>query len=80
MDQPIDVDRFGRLERHGARVRSENRAFEYYERLARVKRHLEQNITEPFTAEAAARVAGLNPTYFSSFFREKVIEVGIEFG
>ncbi len=44
-------------------------AFQYYERLARVKRHLEDNISSPFSIETAGIVANLSAKYFSAFFR-----------
>lgn len=47
-------------------------AFRYYRRLARVRAHLEAHIDEPFPLASAADVAGLNPKYFSTFFRSKV--------
>jgi transcriptional regulator GlxA family with amidase domain len=46
-------------------------AFKYYERLARVKRYLEDNISEPFSIETAARIACLSEKYFSTFFHRK---------
>lgn len=46
-------------------------AFEYYDRLARVRRHLEEHLSEAFPVETAARIACLSPNYFSAFFRTK---------
>jgi two-component system response regulator YesN len=48
------------------------RAFDYYPRLRRVRDHLVQHISEPLSTTAAARIACLNASYFSSFFRSKV--------
>ena len=50
---------------------TDRRAFEYYTRLARVKRHLEEHISEPFPVERAAEVACLSRKYFSTFFHRK---------
>jgi len=47
---------------------SRKNAFEYYQRLAKVRRQLEDNISEPYSIEAAARVANLSPKYFSAYF------------
>ncbi len=40
-------------------------------RLGRVKRFVEQHYAEPLPLETAARIAGLEKTYFSTFFRQK---------
>ena len=53
------------------------KAFDYYRRLGRVKIYLECNISEDFPVVAAARIAGLNSKYFSTFFHSKV---GVRFG
>ena len=47
-------------------------AFRYYSRLRRVQEHLEANISESLSLTQAAAIAGLNPKYFSGFFRDKV--------
>jgi len=47
------------------------RAFSYYQRLQRVQHFVESHITEPIRLEDAARVASLEPKYFSKFFKEK---------
>ena len=47
-------------------------AFVYYPALRRVREHLEQNLERPFSVVQAARIAGLNVNYFSSYFRRKV--------
>lgn len=47
-------------------------AFEYYARLARLLRYCEAHYAEPLSLERAARVVGLEPTYFSSYFHDKV--------
>ncbi len=48
-----------------------NLAFTYYRRLARVRCFVEKNYTEPVTLEDAAAIAGLEPKYFSAYFRKK---------
>ena len=47
-------------------------SFEYYARLTRVKKHVEQNYAEVISLEKAAEIAATEKTYFSTFFREKV--------
>ncbi len=47
-------------------------AFQYYSRLTRVKKHVEQYYTEEISLENAAQIAAPEKTYFSKFFREKV--------
>ncbi len=47
-------------------------SFEYYARLGRVKKHVEQYYTEEISLENAAQIAATEKTYFSTFFREKV--------
>ncbi len=51
-------------------------AFEYYRPLVRVKRFIEANYGEEISLLEAARVAALERSYFSTFFRKKV---GINF-
>lgn len=46
-------------------------AFDYYSRLERLKRFVDEHYTEDLPLSAAARVAGLEQTYFSKFFHEK---------
>lgn len=53
---------------HGTR---EEAAFVYYHRLRRVKEHVEQALADDISLESAARVAGLEAKYFSSYFRRK---------
>ncbi len=48
-----------------------HRVFSYYAPLKRVKRFVDQHYTEPLPLEMVAAVAGLEKTYFSTFFREK---------
>jgi len=43
---------------------------------ARVFRHLEEHLDEPLSLESAARIAGLNHTYFCTVFHRRV---GIRF-
>lgn len=46
-------------------------AFRYYARLGRLKRFVDDHYTEPLPLRVAARVAGLETTYFSKFFHQK---------
>jgi two-component system response regulator YesN len=46
-------------------------AFTYYARLGKVKEYVDQHLAEPIALEDAARVASLEPKYFSRFFKEK---------
>ena len=46
--------------------------FDYYERLKRLRRYVEQNYTEEISLKTAARIAALEETYFSTYFRKKV--------
>ncbi|MBI4491110.1 MAG: helix-turn-helix transcriptional regulator [Deltaproteobacteria bacterium] len=48
------------------------RAFEYYDRLGQIKRFVEEHYTEEISLEKAARMAGLERKYFSTFFHRKV--------
>lgn len=59
-----------------SRPRASDRAFTYYARLQRVKRHLERNLSEDLPLAKAARIASMNETYFCEFFHEKV---GVQF-
>ncbi|MCP4200717.1 MAG: helix-turn-helix transcriptional regulator [bacterium] len=45
--------------------------FSYYERLGNVRSFVEQNLAEPIGVPRAAKVAGLSPGYFGSFFKAK---------
>lgn len=47
-------------------------AFWYYERLERVRGFVTANYAEPITLGEAARVAAMERTYFSYFFRRKL--------
>ena len=47
-------------------------AFQYYSRLTRLKKHVEQNYAEEISLEEAAQIAATETIYFSTFFREKV--------
>ena len=47
-------------------------AFDYYARLQRVKKHIEENYSEAISLEKAAQIAATERTYFSTFFRNKV--------
>ncbi len=48
------------------------RAFDYYPRLERVRTFVEDNLTEEITLEDVAKVAAMERTYFSAFFSQKV--------
>lgn len=50
----------------------DHRAFEYYAQLRRIKEYVEKNFFEELTLEKVARVAAMEATYFSAFFRQKV--------
>lgn len=52
--------------------RRRSRTFEENERLRRVREHLEDNISQRLPLAEAARIAGFESTYFSSYFRKKV--------
>jgi len=52
------------------------RSFDYYPPLHRIKIYTEEHYLEEIPLPCAAAVAGMEPTYFSSFFRRKV---GIRF-
>ena len=45
-------------------------AFMYYSRLARVKAYVEQHFSEPLSLGDAARIAGVERKYFSTFFHQ----------
>lgn len=47
-------------------------AFQYYHRLQEIKRFIEEHYTEEISLKKAARIAGLEKKYFSSFFHRKV--------
>jgi two-component system response regulator YesN len=46
-------------------------AFFYYERLGKVAKFVRENFAGPIALEDAADVAGLEPKYFSAYFRRK---------
>jgi AraC-like DNA-binding protein len=48
------------------------RSFEYYPPLDRIKRYTEEHYPEEIRLPCAAEVAGMEATYFSTFFRKKV--------
>lgn len=52
-------------------LRIRHDAFSYYARLERLERFVEKHYFEPLPLAIAARVAGLEKTYFSRFFHEK---------
>ncbi|RPJ87535.1 MAG: AraC family transcriptional regulator [Acidobacteria bacterium] len=52
------------------------RAFEYYRPLGRLKRYIDVNYSQEISLLHAARIAALERSYFSTFFRKKV---GINF-
>jgi len=45
-----------------SRPRASDRAFTYYARLQRAKRHLERNLSEDFPLAKAARIAAMSET------------------
>jgi AraC-like DNA-binding protein len=47
-------------------------AFQYYHRLQEIKRFIEEHYMEEISLKKAARIAGLEKKYFSSFFHRKV--------
>ncbi len=47
-------------------------AFQYYARLQRVKRFVEENYSEEISLDTAAGIAGMERTSFSRFFSSKV--------
>lgn len=53
------------------------RAFDYHDRLARVREHCTAHLADKITLSDAADIAGLEYTYFSSFFHGAV---GVRFG
>lgn len=59
------------------RHRPDRNALDYYRRLRRVREHLERNISSALTVTQAARIAGLSPGYFSTYFR---VKIGMRFG
>jgi two-component system, response regulator YesN len=48
------------------------RSFSYYPALARVKSFVEENYHQPLRLATSAQVAGMEATYFSAFFHQKV--------
>jgi AraC-like DNA-binding protein len=47
-------------------------AFQYYHRLQEIKRFIEEHYSEEISLKKAARIAGLEKKYFSTFFHRKV--------
>lgn len=47
-------------------------AFQYYQRLERVRDFVRENYSETVRLEAVARIAGMQSAYFSDFFKRKV--------
>jgi len=46
--------------------------FDYYPRLNRLREYVEQSYSEPIPLKKAARIAALESSYFSSYFRANV--------
>lgn len=46
--------------------------FYYYGRLRKVKEYVQRHYSEEITLEVVARIAAMEKTYFSTFFRQKV--------
>jgi len=53
-----------------------DRAFTYCARLERVKAYVDRNISDDLSLRSAARVAGLEQKYFSTFFH---VKAGVRF-
>jgi AraC-like DNA-binding protein len=66
------VSRTSRQQPPSERNRQAENALRYYSRLRRVRDHLLRCISEPLSAEGAARIADLSPNYFSTYFRQRV--------
>ena len=49
-----------------------NIAFQYYPALRRIEIYIQENYFEEVSLETAARIAGLDRKYFSTFFHQKV--------
>ena len=47
------------------------RVFAYYNRLQRVKEHLDTHLSDRISLKTAAEIAGLEEKYFSTFFHAK---------
>lgn len=60
----------GGSERNSMRDREE--IFTHDRRLSRVKQYVEKNLSEPLPLKTVAKVAGLDPKYFSTFFHRHV--------
>jgi len=56
----------------GPPLRLNERAFEYHERLRRVRDYVEDRLERDVPVAEAARVACLEPSYFSRWFHERV--------
>ena len=52
------------------------KAFDYYSRLRRIRAYVESHPDEAIPVRQAARISGMSETYFSSFFHQKV---GVKF-
>lgn len=46
-----------------------NQAFSYYPRLKKVKEFVDQHLADPIGLQDAARIASLEPKYFSKWFK-----------
>ena len=55
---------------------TDQKLFDYCSRLKRLRQYVEQSYSEHIPLEKAARIAALESSYFSSYFRAKV---GINF-
>ncbi len=54
------------------RRRPDRSPFRYYERLDRVAGYIRVNLSHPISLTEAARVASLEPKYFSVYFKKRV--------
>jgi AraC-like DNA-binding protein len=66
------VERPGRARAAAARGAPDDRAFDYYPCLGRVREHVVRHLGEEITLSTAASVAGLEYHHFSRFFHERV--------
>jgi AraC-like DNA-binding protein len=66
-----NIKSFRRLFMRQPKVVNET-SFHYYHRLQEIKRFIEEHYMEEISLKKAARIAGLEKKYFSSFFHSKV--------
>jgi len=66
----LESEPTGKIENLEARVNW--KSFEYYPALTKVRRYIEERFPGDLSLTVVAGVAGMEPTYFSSFFHRKV--------